>query len=280
MDTLINKITCGRWQDYADSIPDKSIDAIIVDPPYGIGMGEWDTVDIAEYITFVNRVCKKFFAFFGQFPSINDWFNECKKFDFKYLEHVSWVKRTPSISKRLCRAHEEILIFGFGNYKFEKTKGIYQDVKVPGLHFDCIAIESIQRYIAELKYEIKNGEQKKKSYGRSSQDVYKRFGEGEFVTAPDTVNYTNVWSFIPPTRGTRNGQYLHPTAKPLEIIKRLIEMLTKENDIILDNYSGSGTTAHACLELNRQFICFEQDTEYYNKSIERITPIIEQGRFF
>ena len=64
--------------------------------------------------------------------------------------------------------------------------------------------------------------------------------------------------------------YSHPTIKPLEIIKNLIINSSKENDVVLDAFMGSGTTAVACKELNRHFIGFELNPEIYSNSIKRL----------
>ena len=63
---------------------------------------------------------------------------------------------------------------------------------------------------------------------------------------------------------------LHPTQKPVDLLEYLIKTYTNEGDTVLDNCSGSGTTAIACINTNRNYICMEKDSEYYNKSIERI----------
>lgn len=62
----------------------------------------------------------------------------------------------------------------------------------------------------------------------------------------------------------------HPTQKPLELIENLVLKHSDEGDIVLDCFSGSGTTAVACLHTNREFIGCELNKEYYDKSIERI----------
>jgi site-specific DNA-methyltransferase (adenine-specific) len=62
----------------------------------------------------------------------------------------------------------------------------------------------------------------------------------------------------------------HPCPKPLNIIKLLVRRFSNENDVVLDPFMGSGTTAIACLELNRKYIGFELDKEYYKLAQERI----------
>ena len=63
---------------------------------------------------------------------------------------------------------------------------------------------------------------------------------------------------------------IHPTQKPVELISWLVRTYTNEGDTVLDNCSGSGTTAISCLSENRHFICIEKDPTYWEKSIERV----------
>ena len=63
---------------------------------------------------------------------------------------------------------------------------------------------------------------------------------------------------------------IHPTQKPVALFEYLIKTYTNENETVLDNCMGSGTTAIACINTNRNYIGFEMDEEYYKASIERI----------
>jgi len=65
----------------------------------------------------------------------------------------------------------------------------------------------------------------------------------------------------------------HPTQKPVELIKRLIELSTKEGDLILDPFMGSGTSAVASIETKRNYIGFEISKEYWKQSMERLDDL-------
>jgi site-specific DNA-methyltransferase (adenine-specific) len=71
----------------------------------------------------------------------------------------------------------------------------------------------------------------------------------------------------------RGKEKKHPTEKPAIFIQTIIECLTKENDIILDCFMGSGSTGIACLKSNRSFIGIELDGKYFNIAEERINNI-------
>lgn len=76
--------------------------------------------------------------------------------------------------------------------------------------------------------------------------------------------------FITQTNTTDKKLWGHPTIKPLNIIETLILNSSLENDIILDPFMGSGTTAIACMRNNRHFIGFEINDVYYKTSLKRI----------
>lgn len=65
----------------------------------------------------------------------------------------------------------------------------------------------------------------------------------------------------------------HPTQKPIKLIKKLIEKHSNKNDLVLDCFSGSGTTAAACVELKRRFIGCELDKNYFERSLKRLKEV-------
>ena len=67
----------------------------------------------------------------------------------------------------------------------------------------------------------------------------------------------------------RKGK-LHPTQKPVELLEYLIKTYSNENDIVLDNCMGSGSTGVACINTNRDFIGIELDKKYFNIAMERL----------
>ncbi len=67
-----------------------------------------------------------------------------------------------------------------------------------------------------------------------------------------------------------NHKNIHPTQRPVDLFEFLIKIYSNEGETVLDNCMGSGTTAIACINTNRNYIGFELDEEYYNKSLDRI----------
>ena len=77
---------------------------------------------------------------------------------------------------------------------------------------------------------------------------------------------------------TDKQMYNHPTIKPLEYVKNHILNSTKENDIVLDCFMGSGTTAVACKALNRQYIGFELNPKYWQIAVDRVNGLTQQDK--
>ena len=84
--------------------------------------------------------------------------------------------------------------------------------------------------------------------------------------------------YVSPLNKKDKDLYDHPTIKPLEFVKNHILHITQENDIVLDPFLGSGTTAVACQETKRQFIGFEIDKSYYDIAQDRINGITQVER--
>ena len=272
---MTNQVIHGNCMDILPDLADKSVFSVITDPPYGIKLDTWDIpVDIPLFTEHAARLSTGFYCFFGQMPTMVDWVCAAREF-MQYKDHVSWVKRNANIAGKLQKQHENIFIYRHGKAGYFTTKGQYEDTKIPGIMFDVVSIQSIQRYIAELHSIIKsNG--KIPTYvesGKSQLAFVGRKPKGEFsIYKGGLTGFNTVWSFLPTTRAKQTGKvkHQHPTQKPLELMKRLVELTTPPGGIVLDPFAGSGTTAIACLETGRQYICIEQSEEYYQMILARI----------
>ena len=97
------------------------------------------------------------------------------------------------------------------------------------------------------------------------------YGKYQLKSCDSTERYPkSVWKFKSDTQKTS----LHPTQKPLELIKQLILTFSNPGDTVLDNVSGSGTTGIACIETNRKFILMENDPEMYEIGKKRIIDYV------
>lgn len=82
--------------------------------------------------------------------------------------------------------------------------------------------------------------------------------------------------FVEPINIIDKKQFGHLTIKPLKIFEKLVKNSTKEGELVLDCFSGSGTTAVACHNLNRRFICIEKDPDYWAASVKRLEDATNQ----
>ena len=90
---------------------------------------------------------------------------------------------------------------------------------------------------------------------------------------------SNVWT-IPNLVGRKNEKEGHPTQKPLKLFERCVYMGSNEGDIVFDCFSGSGTTAIACYNQKRKFICIEKDFDYWKASVKRLEEHKKQLTLF
>lgn len=88
---------------------------------------------------------------------------------------------------------------------------------------------------------------------------------------------TNVWREAAFNSGAKktNGEKVHPTQKPVELIRKMIENSSEPGGVVLDTFMGSGTTAVACLQTGRNYIGFEIDEKHHATAQQRITETVD-----
>ena len=269
-DTLI----LGDCLEVMRRIPDGGVTALITDPPYGIGLDEWDTpVDLPAFMAEAWRVTRDYLSFFGQMPSIANWHNAAVKQGFRFVEDIAWVKRlVVPAGPRLGRSKESIYIYARRpGVRYHTVKGPFEDVKLPGVQVDTMTLEGIDRHIKDLrsKLEGKGGSIIRRPLD-ASHAVYSRLNNSTGDRSPAETGFTNVWSFLPPNYAKKTGPNPHPTAKPLPIMERLVEMLAPPGGVVLDPYAGSLTTAVACTGAGRRYLCIEQGEVYFEGGVARV----------
>ena len=233
------EILLGDCLELMKDIPNGSIDMILADLPYGTTQCKWDSIiDLPKLWEQYKRIIKPNGAIVltaaQPFTSILVMSNLKL---FKY----DWVWKKPkgtghlNAKKQPMRDKEDILVF----YKNQCT---YNPQMTEG-----------------KPYKEKSGW--KGTEGYEGYGVDKRTGnDNNGLRYPKQVQEFGVVE-----RGT-----LHPTEKPVDLFRYLIRTYTNEGELVLDNTSGSGTTAIACLEENRQFIVMEQDPNYFEKIKKRV----------
>jgi site-specific DNA-methyltransferase (adenine-specific) len=278
-------------------IEDGSIDCILTDPPYlYLKNQKLDRpFDEQRFFEEAKRVLKKdgFIVLFGRGASFYRWNTRLADLGFNFKEEIIWNKSyITSPLTALSRVHEIISIH-------TKCNGVINKVKVPYLEMKGHDIDAIITDIKRLKTTYNNTKsmdalmnflENNKNLGNKNHRhsiirtdynynnkmfKYDLNGNSESVGNGDRVTDVmqsicfgmNEKSIIKQVR--EHYATIHPTQKPVRLLERLLALTTKEGDLILDPFSGSGSTAAACINTGRNFIAFEIDREYYEASHER-----------
>ena len=228
-------------------IPDGSIDCIICDLPYNITRMKWDSlIPFDKLWSEYKRVIKKngnIILFSSGMFTISLINSNIKDFKYKLI----WKKNVPtgmsSAKYRPMKYYEEICVFneGMGTYNPIMKERI-------GVGKDCY---NYDHYCGKSNH--------------VSLDKVKRQYDPDWVQPSDVLEFNVV--------PNRNGK-LHPTQKPVELLEWLVKTYSDEDDVVLDNCMGSGTTAVACMNTNRNFIGFELNENYYKISQERLKDLL------
>lgn len=262
-------------------LQDNSVDAIITDPPYLYLKHKLDR-DFNEEAVFEqwDRLLKDdgFIVIFGRGISFYRWNVKLSELGFEFKEEVIWNKRYISNpTGKLMRVHETVSLLTKKG-KLNKVRVPYIEKKqfdLAGLENDVKRIKSavgnekslnnILDFVARKNEGVYEDKPRKKSITVGSDLKSKDRAVGTFKAVRDG----NVESSII-TVNSERYKAAHPTQKPVRLMERLMNLVTNDNDVVLDPFSGSGSTALAAQNLNRKYVGFEIDEEYYSKSLERI----------
>lgn len=256
MNLPIDQIILGDAIESLKSLPDNSIDALISDPPYATTNLKWDkAVDWAAFWVEADRVCKPnaTVCLFAQQPFATDLIVSNRK-AFRY--EIVWEKLMATgfldCNKRPMRCHELILVFCRQIQKGGQMVATYNPQKTAGKPYSRERSDSrCQHYGRPLAKSTAN------TGDRFPRDVLKfsSVNKGFFESTA--------------TPGAR-ADAVHPTQKPIDLLKWLTSTYSNPGDVILDPFLGSGTTAIAALESGRHYIGVEKSEEYHAIALDRI----------
>jgi len=221
------------------TIPDKSIDLILTDPPYGTTQCKWDSIIPFEPMwNQLKRVIKDngAIALFGTEP-FSSYLRTSNIDNFKY----DWV------------------------WQKSKSTNYLNSKKQPLRNNEIISIF----YKKQCSYfpQMEKGEPYDKGYALRNTDVYNK-QKATLVKNVDGLRFPkNIIYF---KTAESESKIVHPTQKPVALLEYLIKTYTNENDTVLDFTMGSGSTGVAAKNLNREFIGIELDKTYFDIAIDRI----------
>lgn len=216
-------------------IPDNSIDLILTDPPY----------NIAKYST--GNI---------KFDWRSDINNDLAEWDLEELRPKDLVKEF----KRILKPTGNIFIFCSYNIIGEYHK-----------YFDP-EFDTFQFMVWHKTNPVPNF--RKSSFLNSCELIVACWNKGHtwnFTTQKDMHNFIEAGICMGNERiKDENGKSLHPTQKPVAILKKIISIASNENDLVLDCFNGVGSTGEAALNLNRRYLGIEIDKNYFNASKKRL----------
>lgn len=221
-----------------------SVNAVIADLPYGTTNNGWDLVIPLEPLwREFKRVIKRNGAIvlFGSQPFTSQLvMSNPKQFRWEDIWHKTQPTGFLNAMVMPLRQHENVLVFGDGRIKYNPQ-------------FSRKPVWNIRK---------RSGEK-----GQKRTDCYNKF-EARPIDDDDTAYPRSVMVFKNPNHGEKG---LHPTQKPVDLLKYLVLTYTNPGDTVLDCTMGSGTTGVAAVQLGRKFIGIELDETYFNISLRRIT---------
>lgn len=224
-------------------IPDKSIDMVLCDLPYGTTQNQWDSlIPLNKLWEQYERIIKDkgviILTSQGVFTAKLILSNE-KLFKYKIVWEKSKSTNFLNAKKQPLRKHEDICVF-------YKNQPVYNPQMRKG-----------EAYNKGFRKDQLTG-----SYGDFKSVEVKSNGDRHPI---DVVYFKTAES---------EGAVYHPTQKPVALFEYLIKTYTNEGDLVLDNCAGSGTTGVACRNLNRNFILIEKEPEYIDIINKRLAPQI------
>lgn len=239
--TLSEGLHFGECLTMMRQIADNTIDMVICDLPYSLTSNRWDSlIPLDALWDTYNRICKPTAAIVltaGQpFTSILVTSN-LPMFRHEWI----WLKNRGSNFANTVREpmkeHESVLVFSKGKWTYNK-----QMQERTGTGSD------------RVKYGVAF---------QSQSANYREFAGRDHQMLPE-MRVPSSWQKFNCEVG------LHPTQKPVGLFEYLIKTYSHEDDLVLDNCAGSGTTAIACLNLHRRYLCIEQDPDYFTLASKRI----------
>ena len=245
----INKIYNEDCLEGMKQIDDNMIDCIICDLPYGTTACSWDIIIPFDKLwEQYNRIIKDNGAIllFGQEP-FSSYLRLSNIDNYKY--DIYWQK--------------------------ERLTNIQQVKHRVGKDVECISVFYKKQCTYNPQMMDYNGPKRTNKIGNGKLGLLSDSGNKRpFEYKDNGKRYpTQVWKF---KRDILTSN-LHPTQKPVALLEELIKTFSNEGDLILDNCMGSGSTAIACMNTNRNYIGFENNKEYYDISLERINKHKEQN---
>ena len=253
----------GDSLDFLKHIPSSSIDVVFADPPYNIKKDYWDIFESQneyilwsmQWISEASRVLKENGSLFicGFTENLAD----IKYPAMRYFKGCRWLiwhyKNKANLGLDWGRSHESILLL-------RKSKNFTMNIDDIRIPYNSHTLKYPGRCQADSS-----------QYGNSRIDKYKKV----WIPNPLGAKPKDVIE-IPTTCNGMEEKTRHPTQKPEELMRKLILSASNPGEVILDPFSGSGTTLVVAEQLKRYWIGCELNAEYNNWAIHRIDNVVHK----
>ena len=258
MENLLNRILLEDCFSFLEKLSDHSLDLAIIDPPYNMGKGSWDRFGGQKgFLQFTQSWIDAFLPKMkskSSFYIFNTPFNSAfilpmiLKYETLFLNWITWYKKDglSASRKRYVNNQETILFFALS----------------PDYYFDADAIRYPYHSQSRIACAAKKG-------------IIKN-GKRWFPHLRGRL-CADVWDFSSYRHNNKvNGRiqkFLHPTPKPEALIERMLFASSRTGDLVLDLFSGSGTTAAMCLKHSRNFVGCEKIPQFHKYITKRLSEI-------
>lgn len=238
-----------------NNIKNESIDMILCDLPYGTTKCRWDLIiPLDKLWEHYNRIIKTngVIALFGSEPfSSHLRLSNQKNYKYDWYWHKDKGANIGNSRKMPLKIVETISIFykklPFYQYQGEKLKNPYKHTR------------TIKSNLDDRTNGFLSGKTLDNAFDENGNRIYEYYTH---ATKKSLIYFAR--------ESSNKGKSLHPTQKPVKLLEFLIKTYTNENDVVLDNCMGSGSTIIASLNTNRNYIGIEKDEEYYKIAENRI----------
>lgn len=245
------------------SLPNEAADLIFADPPYNIKKADWDTFESQEYyiewsmqwIREASRILKKTGTLY--ICGFSEILADLKHPSMKYFKCCKWIvwyyKNKANLRKDWGRSHESIL-------HLRKSKSFtmnIDDVRIP-------YSEHTLKYPSHPQAETSqygNGERKK--------DIWTPHPKG--AKPKDVIE-------VPTTCNGMGEKTPHPTQKPEELLRKIVLASSNQNDLVIDPFSGSGTTLVVAEQLGRKWLGCDLSSKYNMWAIDRLKNVLHKTK--
>ncbi|WP_288550160.1 site-specific DNA-methyltransferase [uncultured Brachyspira sp.] len=281
----------GKCEEVMEILESNSINAVITDPPYLYLKHRLDIpFDENKVFTEWKRLLKNnsLIAFFGRGDAFFRWNIELNKLGFIFKETAVWEKENASnFLNNFLRIHEDIAFRAKGNCSLNKCYIDYLEYVI-----NKNSLNKIKDIFSSLKGAI-NGKDKEDVIKyielgiqefKEERKVKHKITAGEILQSSQALNIFNTvkkgkveTSILRCNR--EQYKYEHPTQKPINLMERIINLTTNENDTVLDCFMGSGSTGIACINTNRKFIGIELASDYFDIAKRRIENAYREKQF-